>query len=146
MKQHKIEWSGWVLVGIVLCSALAIGMSLMTSALYMTPEEEAETMMKRLADDYYVEYLYPQMLGSLDADPKEVFERYAELGVSMTYLRQLLNYGDGSHAKYATYFEPVGCDSNATGVKYYPVEPYGPDDYRVTYMWRCSKGDFPESQ
>lgn len=142
MKQHKIEWSGWVLVGIVVASAMMIGMSLLTSALYLTPEEEAKVKLDELADDYYTEYLYPHLLVDLDADPKEALEPYLEVGVPTTFLRQLLHYGDGSHAKYEAYFTPVGCDTNTTGVKYYPKEPYGPEDYELFYYWDCSKGDF----
>lgn len=146
MKQRKIEWSGWTLIGIVIVSGMMIGMSLITSALYLTPEQEAQVKMQELADDYYTEYLYPQLLGSLDADPKEALERYAETGIPTTYLRQLLHYGDGSHAKYEVYFTPVGCDTNVTGVKYFPLEPYGPNDYQTTFYWQCSKGEFPDTQ
>ena len=146
MQRRKIEWSGWVLIGIVICSVLMIGMSLLTSALYLTPEEEAEAKIQELANDYYTDYLYPRLLGNLDADPREALEEYTELGVPTTYLRQLLHYGDGSHAKFEVFFNAVGCDTNTTGVKFYPVEPYGPTDYKTTYYWYCDNGDFSSAQ
>ncbi len=141
--KHALEWPEWTLIGIVLCSTLLIALALCTG-FFKTPQEKAEAELEKIAKAYYTEYLYPRLLGNLDNDPKTVLQVYYEVGVPTTYLRQLLHYNGDEHAESAKYFEQLKCNTNSTGVKFFPVEPYGPNDYTVTYIWRCEKGDFPE--
>ncbi len=136
-KLQTLGWSDWALVGIVLVSTVAIVLALCTW-LIDTPQEKAEKEMARLSDDYYVEYLYPRLLGMM-SEPVENLEKYKTAGVPTTYLRQLLHYDNDKHADLAEVFEAVQCDTNQTGVRYYPVEPYGPRDYTVKYTWKCDE-------
>ena len=109
-----------------------------------TPEEKAEAELEKIADAYYTEYLYPRLLGNLDNDPKAVLQVYYEIGVPTVYLRQLLHYNNDEYAGSEKYFERLECNTNTTGVKFFPVEPYGPRDYTVNYIWECEDGDFSD--
>lgn len=135
--KRKLGWPEWTLLGIVAVSTLTIIGALCTW-LIDTPQEKAEKQMASLADDYYTEYLYPRLLGMM-TQPVESLAEYAETGAPTTYLRQLLHYNNDSHRELEPVFEKVACDTNATSVKYYPVEPYGPRDYEVKTTWRCDE-------
>lgn len=135
--KRKLDWPEWTLLGIVAVSTLTIIGALCTW-LIDTPQEKAEKQMASLADDYYTEYLYPRLLGMM-TQPVESLAEYAETGAPTTYLRQLLHYNNDSHRELEPVFEKVACDTNATSVKYYPVEPYGPRDYEVKTTWRCDE-------
>ena len=139
--KHKLGWPEWTLIGIVTCSTLLIVLALCTGLL-KTPQEKAEAELEKIADAYYTEYLYPRLLGNLDNDPAETLTEYKEIGSPMTFLRQLLHYNNDEYSKSSKYFERMGCNTNSTGVKFFPVEPYGPHDYTVTYTWQCENGDF----
>lgn len=139
--KHVLGWSEWALIGIVVCSSLLIVIALCTG-MRKSPQEKAEIELEKLANTYYVEYLYPRLLGNLENDPKTVLKAYYEVGVPTTYLRQLLHYNDDEHVGSAEIFDKLKCDTNATGVKFFPQEPYGQYDYTVKYIWRCEKGDF----
>jgi hypothetical protein len=141
--KHVLGWPEWTLIGIVICSTLLIVLALCTG-FFKTPQEKAEAELEKIANAYYVEYLYPRILGNLDSDPKKVLEVYNEIGVPTTYLRQLLHYNNDEYASSAKYFERLGCDTNNTGAKFFPTEPYGPRDYTVSYTWQCEEGDFPK--
>ena len=129
-----MTWAEWALMGMVLAAALAIGLALSVQLLD-SPAERAQKRMSALADDYYVEFLYPRLTNG-GAETEKLVD-YAKSGVPMTYLRQLLHYNNGEHAEEAEIFETAGCDTNATGVRYYPVEPYGPRDYTASFVWQC---------
>lgn len=134
--KHVLGWPEWTLVGIVVCSTLLIVLALCTGFI-KTPQERAEVELEKIADAYYTEYLYPRLLGSLNNDPQEVLQAYAEVGAPTAYLRQLLHYNDDEYAKSAKYFDRLECDTNNTGVRFYPVAPYGPRDYTADYTWQC---------
>lgn len=135
--QKKMGWAEWTLMGIVLSSMMMIAISLCT-LLRDSPAERADKELEKIADDYYVEYLYPRLLGGkMDADPTPAMEIYDETGVPTTYLRQLLHYNNGEKADSAEIFAAVACNTNMTGVRYFPFAPYGPNDYTVTYIWHC---------
>lgn len=141
--KHVLGWPEWALLGIVAASTVLIIISLCTG-FRKSPEEKAEREMKKIAEAYYTEYLYPRLLGNLDNDPKEALKAYAEAGVPSTYLRQLLHYNNDEYASSAKVFEKLECNTNSTGVKFFPVEPYGPRDYRAVNIWQCEKADFSE--
>lgn len=133
-ERRGLAWSEWLLIGILAAATLAIGLALATQLLD-TPEEQAKKELAKIADDYYVEYVYPQLTEAGQKTEKLV--DYATAGVPMTYLRQLLLYNNGEHQAQAGIFSAAGCDTNATGVRYYPVEPYGPHDYAASFVWQC---------
>lgn len=141
--KHVLGWPEWTLLGIVFCSTLLIIAALCTG-FFKTPQEKAEAELAKISDKYYVEYLYPRLLGNLNNDPAKILQAYTTVGVPTTYLRQLLHYNNDEQLKSAQYFEALKCDTNSTGVRFFPVEPYGPHDYRTIYYWQCEKGDFSQ--
>lgn len=112
-----------------------------TAKMLDNPVRQAEKRLERIANDYYVTYLYPRLLGRLDNDPEKMLSQYDEYGVTPVYLRQLLHYNNDEQASAAKVFERIDCNTNSTGVKFWPVEPYGPRDYRTELIWNCSKKD-----
>lgn len=138
MKKHKrrLGWPEWTLVGIVATSALAIAV-VGISQLFSNPIKRAESELEMLADEYYTTYLYPRLLGN-SKSVDDAFQTYAELGVPTIYLRQLLHFDNNRYADSGKVFENLACDTNLTGVHYYPRAPYGPRDYDVTYLWHCN--------
>ena len=132
--RRRLTWSEWALMGIVLVAAVVIGLAL-SLQLMDSPAERAQKRLAVIADDYYVEYVYPRLTEA--GTQPELLAEYADSGVPMTYLRQLLLYNDGEHRDEAEIFEAAACDTNATGVRYYPVEPYGPHDYTASFVWQC---------
>lgn len=113
----------------------------LATQLIKTPSERAEQALHRLANSYYVDYLYPRLLGNLDTEPAKVLAEYRDKGVATTYLRQLLHYNNDENIEVAPVFQNVGCDTNTTHVRYFPTEPYGPRDYTVEYTFRCEAED-----
>ena len=136
LKKRVLGWEEWTLLGIVIASVLMIGATL-SLQLIDTPTEVAEKSLEKIANNYYITYLYPRLLGKLDNNPEEMLSRYREFGVPTTYLRQLLHFDNDRCAGEAATFAEIGCNTNTTGVRYYPVEPYGPKDYKVKYLWKC---------
>ncbi len=141
--KYVLGWPEWTLIGIVICSSLLIALALCTG-MRKSPQEKAEIELEKLANVYYVEYLYPRLLGNLENNPETMLKVYYEVGVPTTYLRQLLHYNDDEYADLAKVFDKLGCNTNATGVKFFPQEPYGQRDYTVEYIWQCEEGDFPK--
>ncbi len=130
-----MTWESWVLFGIVMTSIIVITIALF-SQLGDTPTQRAEKELKRLADDYYVLYLYPRLIGSKKT-AEEALKIYDDAGVPTVFLRQMLHFNDDENIESAVFFENLKCNTNTTGVRYYPVEPYGPRDYTVDYIWHC---------
>lgn len=138
-EKKKFGWPEWTLVGIVGASVLVIAVAVCT-IFRDSPAERADKELKKLADDYYVEYLYPRLLGGkIDEDPTPAMKIYDEAGVPTTYLRQLLHYNNDEKIGSAPIFTAIACNTNTTGVRYFPYAPYGPTDYTVTYIWQCEK-------
>lgn len=144
MEKHKQKakraWYEWALCAVVVVCVLAVGASLLT-LLNKSPREEAEAELERLAGSYYTEYLYPRLLGGNVEHPEVTMRDYADAGVPLVYLRQLLLYNDGEHAGSKAFFEnkQISCDTNSTRVHYRPVEPYGPYDYEVDLTLICEE-------
>jgi len=134
--RHVLELEEKLLLGIVGVSVVMIVAAFLTK-LIPTPAERADAKLEEMASDYYLTYLYPRLMGA-NKDLKQAFKKYDRTGVPTVYLRQLLHYNDGQYAELAGTFAEVGCDTNQTGVRYYPKEPYGPHDYEVQYYWECS--------
>lgn len=138
-KRKKLGWPEWTLIGMVAVATMAIGVALCT-LIGDGPAEKADKELAKLANDYYVEYLYPRLLGSkMNEDPAATMKIYDEIGVPTTYLRQLLHYNNDEKIGSAGVFSAVACDTNMTGVRYYPYAPYGPNDYKIEYIWKCDK-------
>ena len=58
----------------------------------------------------------------------------------MVRLNQLLSFDNHKYAEFESDFvnSRYTCDLNNTSIKYYPVAPYGPQDYNVKYTYACS--------
>lgn len=105
------------------------------------PVKRSEQELAKIADAYYIEYYYPRILGKYLYQPEEVLADYAAAGLPTVRLRQLLLSNDGKYSSSADAFsnQYYQCDTNSTFVRYYPVAPYGPRDYTVTYNTACEK-------
>lgn len=137
VERKKFGWPEWALVGIVGAAIFVVTIAVCT-IFRDSPAERADKELKKLADDYYVEYLYPRLLGGrVNEDPTPAMEIYDDMGVPTTYLRQLLHYNDDEKIESADIFAAVACNTNSTGVRYFPYAPYGPKDYTVVYIWQC---------
>lgn len=136
--KRRFDWAELTLVGILAASIILIAISLIVQ-LNFNPQGDAEVTLERIADDYYRAYLYPRLL-NYDLDHPEQLETYEQSGVPTTYLRQLLNYDNKKQGASAGVFDNqyYQCDTNRTGVRYYPHAPFGPRDYTVDYIWHCS--------
>lgn len=134
--KRLVGWDDKALFWCVIAATIAVLVSLST-LLWDSPKEIAEKEMKYLADEYYLTYLYPRLLGNYQ--PEEILPEYAESGVATTYLRQMLLFNDGEYAdSKAKFTHPsYNCDVNLTGVRFFPREPYGPHDYEMSYIWHC---------
>lgn len=132
-----LDWPEFTLIGILVASVLLIAVSMLLQMSF-NPRGDAEAAMEKLADAYYRGHLYPQLL-DYQIDRPEKLETYAETGVPTTYLRQLLDYNDSKQVVATKVFnnQYYQCDTNHTGVRYYPHAPYGPRDYTVKYFWSC---------
>ncbi len=105
------------------------------------PVKRSEHELTKLANSYYIEYYYPRVLGKYLYQPEEVLADYAAAGLPAVRLRQVLLSNDGKYSSSADAFSNAyyQCDTNDTYIRYYPVAPYGPRDYTVTYSTACEK-------
>ncbi len=134
--RRALAWSEWILVGIVAISAVTILVALVAS-FFGSPSLRAERAFRELTDDYYVEYLYPRLVENDFENPETKLTEYVETGAPTVYLRQLLHFEDDDDLE--ELFEEVGCDTNATSVRYFPTAPFGAHDYDVKYNWSCAE-------
>ncbi len=139
-KKHVLGWSEKTLLGMILTCVAMVVLSIGLTLAMETPQEKAEHELKRLADVYYTEYLYPQIQRSTK-DVQANLKQYDEVGIPQVYLRRLLHYNNDEQIGSSGIFEAVGCNTNYTGVRYFPKEPYGPRDYEVFFTWHCDKMD-----
>lgn len=145
-KKTPFAWPEWTLIGIICTSIMMVLLSFCVAALQAPPKERAQAELARIAKDYYISYLYPHLLGTLEADPAERLEPYIENGIPVIYLRHLLHYNNDEYAASASVFEQLQCNTNHTGVRYQPIEPYGPYDFEIQYVWSCDAVDFDEAK
>ncbi len=127
-----------LLITTVVC-ALAVLFAIAVQV-WFTPKQIAERRLDALAREYYNVYLYPQFANS-DEDLKLAFAKYVDTGMPVTYLRQLLLFNNGAHSDELSIFqnEKFYCNTNSTGVRYYPRMPYGPQDYDVEFYYDCEE-------
>lgn len=105
-------------------------------SVYFQPKASVERELESLAKDYYENYYYDSL-----ENPAEVLAEFRETGLPTAYLRKLLAFDNGRHAASAEVFDSAKykCDTNTTGVKIFPEEPYGKTDYRVEYKYACEE-------
>lgn len=123
---------------IAVCSALVL-LNVAASA-YFNPRTVVEREISALAEEYYEDYLYDNLIGSRTGDAVgEELARYKDAGVSNTYLRQLLLYDSGRRQDASSYFNQKNftCDRNKTYAKFFPEEPYGKKNYHFEIKLVC---------
>lgn len=140
IKRKKLALPEFLLLGAISTSAICIAVSLITVATF-DPVRDAENALTTLADDYYIEFLYPRVLGSHINSPATILAKYTESGLPSVRLSQMLLYNNASHASYNSYFDNpyYKCDAGHSYLSFYPVQPYGPHDYTVKYVTSCEK-------
>lgn len=138
--KKPLSWDEITLLSIVGTSVVAIIFSFAFAALH-DPVKRSERELAKLADAYYVEYLYPRTLSGNFDDAATILGDFTVQGLPSIRLRQLLLFNDGKYASSATAFSNsyYECDTNRTYVRYYPVAPFGPRDYTVQYGTACEK-------
>lgn len=139
-KHSKFTWREATLLSMIGISAVAIVATFALSSIF-DPVKRSEHELEKLADAYYIEYLYPRSLGKYLNEPETVLKDYVNQGLPAVFLRQLLLYDDGKNAGSVDAFSNsyYQCDANKTYVRFYPVEPYGPRDYTIKYGTACEK-------
>lgn len=134
-ERRPLSWAEWGLIGIVALAGAMILVALI-GGFFCAPSLRAERKLNQIADDYYIEYLYPRIVENNFENPGEKLAKYVESGAPTVYLRQLLHFKDDE--KLAKVFDEAECDTNSTSVRFYPVEPYGPRDYTVQTKMFCA--------
>lgn len=134
-----LTWGKVALMAIVLVSASAIIVSLLSLAV-LDPEKRAKIALEQIAKEYYTEYLYPRLIGT-KTSPEEALKVYTETGVPKVFLRQMLWYDGAKNQNKAGVFanDYLNCDTNHTGVRFYPEAPYEKEDFRTEYYWSCDR-------
>ncbi|MDO4889502.1 MAG: hypothetical protein Q4A25_02325 [Candidatus Saccharibacteria bacterium] len=123
---------------IAFCSVLVL-LNVAASA-YFNPKTVVEREISSLAEEYYEDYLYGNLVGNRTGDAiGEEMKHYKDIGVPNTYLRQLLLYDSGRRKEASGYFDQKGfkCDRNKTYVKYFPEEPYEKKNYHFEIKLVC---------
>lgn len=139
LAKNPMPWDKLLLLIIIVMSSFSV-LTVVTVDAFFDPKLQAESSLKKIADEYYVNYLYPRLLGN-SSNPADALATYVSSGVPTTYLRQLLLYDNAKHNNVAGDFSNsyYKCDTNRTGVRYFPEEPFGPHDYRMDVYWECQK-------
>lgn len=106
--------------------------------IYFNSSIIVESRLSMLAKAYYEDYYYNNLTN--DGTKLGPLESYGESGLPMVRLNQLLAFDGHKYANFESDFvnSRYTCDLNNTAVKYYPVAPYGPQDYTVKYIYSCS--------
>lgn len=140
LEPPKLSAPEYSLLGILAASCSCVIAAFIAEASF-DPARTAADAMSSLANDYYIEFLYPLTLGSHINDPAPVLSKFAESGLPSVRLSHLLLYNDASHASYASYFNNkyYKCDTSHSYFNFYPVAPYGPRDYTVEYSPSCEE-------
>lgn len=139
-KSSRFTWREGALLSMIGVSAVMIIATLILSNVF-DPVKRSEHELEKLADAYYIEYLYPRSLGKYLNEPEAVLKDYVSQGLPAVLLRQLLLYNNGKNSSSIEAFSNsyYQCDTNKTYVRFYPVEPYGPRDYTLQYGTACEK-------
>lgn len=139
-KNTKFTWREATLMSMIGVSAVTIAITFILGNV-LDPVKRSEHELEKLADAYYIEYLYPRSLGKYLNEPETILKDYVSQGLPAVLLRQLLLYDNGKNASSIEAFsnDYYQCDANKTYVRFYPVEPYGPRDYTVQYGTACEK-------
>ena len=130
----------FVTIGVIVSLAMVLVSFGVT--IYFNPERLAKQKFEELAVKYYETYYYDRLVESVEPEQfEQQMAKYEQTGFQPVLLRQLLLYQNGKYNDYKGYFEKDGfnCDKNETSATFYPVKPYGRNDYTVEYSYKCEK-------
>lgn len=132
-------WEKLVLLVIIAVSTVSVVIAMVVLC-SVNPERAANVSLEELASEYYREKLYPSLIGN-QASPEAALAEYREGGAPTVYLRQILLYDNGKNRDRRADFMNANynCDTNHTGVRFFPEPPYGETDFRAEYYWSCEK-------
>ncbi len=144
-QRRTLSWREHSLLTIIGVSAAAILCAFVFGSSF-NPERTAEKSLAKLAKFYYTEYLYPATIGVHKSNPAGVLTSYASTGLPTAYLYQMLHYNNDAHLDELKNFDNqyYSCNTSRTSARFYPIEPYGPNDYTVQYTFVCEKKNLPE--
>lgn len=116
----------------------------MWGSVHFEDDKVLERELTKIARDYYENYYYDKKMqqfkvGEGGADAAAVLSEYTEVGIPEVLLRQLLLFDNSRWKDARELFETMGCDTNKTGVRFFPTEPYGVKDYTMTINYACEK-------
>ena len=136
-RTRKMESSQKIVLCLMITSSILVIFALIVFA-YFYSDTIVKNRLSMLVKVYYEDYYYNNLTNN---DTKtNVLESYAENGLPMVRLNQLLSFDNHKYAEFESDFvnSRYTCDLNNTSIKYYPVAPYGPQDYNVKYTYACS--------
>ncbi len=102
------------------------------------PERQVKDKIDNLADTYYEEIFYSNLINSdsFDGNLEKALSKYVGKGLSRVYLRQLLLLEDVDEN--TTDYLRKYCNENSTYVQFYPEPPYSQTDYRTEITYSCN--------
>ena len=106
------------------------------------PEKVAKKEFERLAVEYFEDYFYPKFVEEIPEERwNERMQFYSKVGVQDVTLQQVLAYNMGMNRGSEKYFSRKGfsCDKKETYAKFFPEEPFGVEDYRVEFYYKCTE-------
>lgn len=134
----KITWRENLFIGLISACAICTIIALIAESAF-NPQRDAELTIERLANEYYINYYYPAIIGKNSDNPATILESYNQQGLPIIRLRQLLNQTAHSEAESHLQNNFYQCDTNKTFVRYYPVAPYGVHNYNFQITYDCKK-------
>lgn len=125
-----------IIIVIILCM-----LSVVTAVIYnlfSKPENIVKAKISEISSDYYENYLYKNFNFEKysSEDLANFMQKYENVGLTTTTLRQLLLYDHQKNADVAPLLKKY-CDENTTFIKFYPEQPYSKTSYRVEYTYSC---------
>lgn len=101
-----------------------------------------ENQLLDLSVVFYKEYYYKQLANAYDNEKLIAFlDHYSEMGikVNLANLKEYAAFKD-DYQKLVNDFDPNNnCNSKDTYVIFYPITPYGEDDYKTEVILDCKK-------
>lgn len=132
-------WREAALISFIVLATSCIGITLAADAAF-DPARDAEQALLNLADDYYVEFLYPSTLNYDFRDPETALSEFQHAGFATIHLYQLLLYKNNATQVVQPFDNDYyRCNQNDSTIRIFPVAPWGPRDYRVEYNLKCTK-------
>lgn len=106
--------------------------------IYFDDQNVVNRKIESMARDYYTDYYYANMLeNSLNVAAKDILSKYADTGLPIVPLRQLLLYDNGRNADEREYLEKF-CDTNETYIRIFPKSPYDKHAYHFDVKLSCN--------